>query len=88
MSSGATTYDITPSDDWWSVIRTQHGGYNAGYWQEMAYAFHSDTIKFRRNNNGTKSAWRTIAFTDSDITGNADTASKVTSSLTVKGNGT
>jgi hypothetical protein len=54
----------------------------------MAYPFHSDTIKFRRNNNGTKSAWRTIAFTDSDITGNADTASKVTSSLTVKGNGT
>lgn len=87
MSSGATTYDITPSDDWWSVIRTQHGGYDVGYWQEMAYAFHTDEIKFRRNKNGTKSAWKTIAFTDSDITGNAATASKVKNSLTVKGNG-
>jgi hypothetical protein len=62
---------MMPDDSWWSLIRTQHAGYDNGYWQEMAYGFFEDVIKFRRNNNGTKSAWRTIAFTDSSITGRA-----------------
>lgn len=55
---------INPDTNWWSVLRTQHAGYSNGYWQEMAYAFHSDDIKFRRNVNGTKTAWKTIAWSD------------------------
>lgn len=61
--------NFCPSDDWWSILRTQHPGYDNGYWQEMAYNFHNDRICFRRNVNGTKTPWKEIAFTDSDITG-------------------
>ncbi len=76
QTSGNST--LLPNTDWWSLIRTQHAGYTEGYWQEMAYCFHSDDIKYRRNTNGTKTAWRTIAFTDSNITGNAATATNAT----------
>lgn len=66
QKSGDAT--LMPDTNWWSLVRLQHGGYaSTGYWTEMAYAFHSDTIKFRRNQNGTKSAWKTIAFTDGTI---------------------
>ncbi len=60
--SGNTT--ICPDGGWWSVLRTQHAGYDNGYWQEVAYSFSGDTVKFRRNVNGTKSAWKTFAWTD------------------------
>ena len=71
---------ICPDSAWWSVVRTQHPGYNNGYWQEMAYNFDSDIIKFRRNVNGSKSAWKTIAFTDSKVSsaGYADSAGSAT----------
>lgn len=70
---------ICPDTGWWSVLRAQHPGYTNGYWQEMAYSFSSDTIKFRRNVNGTKSSWKTIAFTDSTVSAatSAATASKL-----------
>ena len=61
--------NFCPSDNWWSILRTQHPGYDNGYWQEMAYSFHDDRICFRRNINGSKTSWRDIAFTDSNITG-------------------
>ena len=61
--------NFCPSDEWWSILRTQHPGYDNGYWQEMAYSFHDSRICFRRNINGTKTPWKDIAFTDSDITG-------------------
>ena len=72
---------ICPDSAWWSVVRTQHPGYNNGYWQEMAYRFDSDIIKFRRNVNGSKSAWKTIAFTDSKVSsaGYADSAGSANS---------
>ena len=75
---------INPDTGWWSTVRTQHSGYANGYWQEMAYSFASDTIKFRRNVNGTLSGWKTIAFTDSSISGNAATATKLQTSRTLK----
>lgn len=61
--------NFCPSDNWWSILRTQHPGYDNGYWQEMAYSFHDSRICFRRNINGAKTPWKDIAFTDSDITG-------------------
>jgi hypothetical protein len=72
---------ICPDSAWWSVVRTQHSGYNNGYWQEMAYRFDSDIIKFRRNVNGSKTAWKTIAFTDSKVSsaGYADSAGSANS---------
>ena len=77
QKSGSTA--LNPDSGWWSLLRTQHPGYANGYWQEIAYAFGSDTIKFRRNTNGTTSAWKTLAFTDSDITGTASKATSATS---------
>lgn len=61
-----TSNDSTkmPDTGWWSLIRTQHPGYTNGYWQEVAYSFSSDTVKFRRNVNGTKSGWKTFAWSD------------------------
>ena len=81
---------INPDTGWWSVLRTQHNGYTNGYWQEMAYSFSSDTIKFRRNVNGTMGAWRTIAFTDSNVASASKWATARTLSLTgaVTGSGT
>ncbi len=58
---------MMPDSEWWSLVRTQHRGYENGYWQEMAYSFGTDTIKFRRNVNGTLSAWKTIAFAENTI---------------------
>ena len=55
---------MMPDTGWWSLIRTQHPGYSNGYWQEVAYSFGSDTVKFRRNVNGTKTGWRTFAWSD------------------------
>ena len=43
-------------------------------------------VKIRYNNGGNWSAWKTIAFTDSDITGNAATATKLAKEVTLWGN--
>ena len=72
---------INPDTGWWSVLRTQHAGYTNGYWQEMAYAFNSDTIRFRRNVNGTLSSWKTLAFTDSNVA----SATKLATARTING---
>ena len=56
-SSNAT---LMPDTGWWSLWRAQHAGYTNGYWQELALAFASDTLKFRRNVNGTISSWVTL----------------------------
>lgn len=78
----ASDTETMPDTGWWSLLRTQHGGYDNGYWQEMAYNFSKDEIKFRRNVSGTKQPWKTIAFTDSNITGNASTANNLKSIIT------
>lgn len=53
-----------PNGNWWSLIRTQHPGYANGYWQEIALAFDSDNLAFRRNVNGTKTAWKYVSWSD------------------------
>lgn len=58
---------IMPDTGWWSLLRSQHGGYVNGYWQEIAQSFASDTVKFRRNVNGTLYAWKTFAWIDSNV---------------------
>lgn len=57
-----TTFN--PDNGWWSLIRTQHPGYSNGYWQEIALSFHDDRLMFRRNVNGSKTAWKQVAWTD------------------------
>lgn len=53
-----------PNGNWWSLIRTQHPGYSNGYWQEIALSFDSDNLAFRRNVNGTKTAWKYVSWSD------------------------
>ena len=55
--------DLMPDTSWWSLIRLQHGGYDAGYWQDIAVSF-SGEMKVRYNQNGTFGPWRQVMFTD------------------------
>lgn len=58
---------IMPSKDWWSLIRCQHPGYENGYWQDIAFPFYGGgRPQVRQNVNGTKSAWKELAYT-SDV---------------------
>lgn len=43
-------------------------------------------LKFNTMENGTLTGWKTIAFTDSDITGNAATATKLKTAVSLWGN--
>lgn len=70
--------NICPDTDWWSVIRTQHGSYTNGYWQEMAYSFHSDIVKYRRNVNGTMHPWREVAWADGSNIKSVNVARRLT----------
>lgn len=55
--------DLMPDTNWWSLIRLQHAGYEAGYWQDIAVSF-SGEMKVRYNQNGTFGPWRQVMFTD------------------------
>lgn len=61
QTSGDT--DLMPDQYWWSLIRLQHGGYDAGYWQDVAVSFDGN-MKIRYNQNGDFGPWRQVAFTD------------------------
>lgn len=76
---------MMPDTGWWSLIRTQHPGYSNGYWQEVAYSFGSDTVKFRRNVNGTKTGWRTFAWSDHthNYAGSSSAGGSATSAIKV-----
>ncbi|MBR6253168.1 MAG: hypothetical protein IKR04_04970 [Clostridia bacterium] len=50
-----------------------HGNSN-GYYVELASHFHGDNLYWRRVANGTAYNWKKVAWTDSNITGNAATA--------------
>lgn len=53
---------INPNAEWWSLLRAQHAGYANGFWQEIAMSFASDSVYFRRNNNGSKGSWKKFQF--------------------------
>jgi hypothetical protein len=55
--------DLMPDTNWWSLIRLQHGGYEAGYWQDVAVSF-DGKMKIRYNQNGRFGPWRQVMFTD------------------------
>ena len=55
------------------------------YGQQWYMDDESHTIQTRYVANGSWSAWKTLAFTDSDITGNAATATKLKTPVTIWG---
>lgn len=70
---------------WKSIMRVK--GWNGNYttWELSGPADTSanDTLQFRSGLGETWRSWRTIAFTDSSITGNAATATKLATARTI-----
>lgn len=81
----ANNSTLMPDTGWWSLIRFQHAGYANGYWQEIATSFSGDSVRFRRNVNGSLSAWKSFAFTDSSISGNAGSATRLQNARSING---
>lgn len=54
---------MMPDTYWWSLLRLQHGGYDAGYWQDIAVSF-DGIMKVRYNQNGNYGPWRQVAYVD------------------------
>lgn len=54
---------MMPDTYWWSLLRLQHGGYEAGYWQDIAVSF-DGIMKVRYNQNGKYGPWRQVAYVD------------------------
>lgn len=56
-----------PTQNWYSVIKLNHGNGDTYYSRVLAFDFHSDNIYTHRKHNGTDYGWRTLAFTDSTV---------------------
>lgn len=54
-TSGAGN-NANPSNDWYHIIRMNHAN-GAGYYVDLAFCFHSNTVAYRRIAGGTESAW-------------------------------
>lgn len=69
-SEGWNAWDA-PTQNWYSVIKLNHGNGDTYYSRVLAFDFHTDNIYTHRKQNGTDAGWRTLAFTDSTVA-NAD----------------
>ncbi|WP_290380440.1 hypothetical protein [uncultured Muribaculum sp.] len=56
-----------PTQNWYSVIKLNHGNGDTYYSRVLAFDFHSDNIYTHRKHNGTDYGWRTLAFIDSTV---------------------
>ncbi len=52
-----------PTNEWWHHIILNHAN-NAGYYVDIAAAFHTDDMYFRRNTAGTLGTWREIIHSE------------------------
>lgn len=64
--SGWNAWDA-PTQNWYSVIKLNHGNGDTYYSRVLAFDFHTDNIYTHRKQNGTDYGWRTLAFTDSTV---------------------
>ena len=62
-----------------------HCNWDVNAANQLFLAFDSDLFAFRRKHGNVWQDWKTIAFTDSDITGNAATATKLATPRTIWG---
>lgn len=65
-SGGWNAWDA-PTQNWYSVIKLNHGNGDTYYSRVLAFDFHNDNIYTHRKQSGTDSGWRTLAFTDSTV---------------------
>ncbi|WP_290056302.1 hypothetical protein [uncultured Muribaculum sp.] len=56
-----------PTQNWYSVIKLNHGNGDTYYSRVLAFDFHSDNIYTHRKRNGTDYGWHTLAFIDSTV---------------------
>lgn len=56
-----------PTQNWYSVIKLNHGNGDTYYSRVLAFDFHSDNIYTHRKHNGTDYGWHTLAFIDSTV---------------------
>lgn len=56
-----------PTQNWYSVIKLNHGNGDTYYSRVLAFDFHSDNIYTHRKQGGTDKGWHTLAFTDSTV---------------------
>ena len=69
---GENAPEIMPNSGWWSLIRVQHPGYQAGYWQDLALPFVLGARpRVRQNAGGEFSQWKELAYS-SDVQTVAD----------------
>ncbi len=56
-----------PTQNWYSVIKLNHGNGDTYYSRVLAFDFHSDNIYTHRKHGGTDYGWHTLAFIDSTV---------------------
>lgn len=56
-----------PTQNWYSVIKLNHGNGDTYYSRVLAFDFHTDNIYTHRKQGGTNIGWRTLAFLDSTV---------------------
>ena len=69
-ANGWNAWDA-PTQNWYSVIKLNHGNGDTYCSRVLAFDFHSDNIYTHRKHNGTDYGWHTLAFLDSTVA-NAD----------------
>ena len=65
-ANGWNAWDA-PTQNWYSVIKLNHGNGDTYYSRVLAFDFHSDNIYTHRKHNGTDYGWHTLAFIDSTV---------------------
>lgn len=65
-ANGWNAWDA-PTQNWYSVIKLNHGNGDTYYSRVLAFDFHTDNIYTHRKHGGTDFGWHTLAFTDSTV---------------------
>lgn len=78
--SNTPTGTVPATSSWWYVNEHRH---NSTYYEQTMTDYFSNRSYHRIMNGGAWGAWREIAYTDSSITGNAATATKLATARTI-----
>jgi hypothetical protein len=70
-----------PNANWYHIFTGQGG--DANYNTQLALGMTTQAVYFRNRTVGTWGGWKQLAFTDSSISGNASTATKLQSARTI-----
>ena len=89
---GSSTFEIKefgndcsnmPTAAWYHIFTGQ--GSDSNYNTQLALGMTNQAVFYRYRNSGTWGSWKQLAFTDSSITGNAGTATKLQTARSING---